>query len=169
MSRELLILRHAKSSWESDAATDFDRPLGPRGEQDAPRMGEWMKSKRLKPDRVISSPAKRAAQTAVAACRAVGFDERLIQWDRRVYAASQSELLRVVKEVSDGSRVLLVGHNPGLEDLLDYLCGSSVALPEDGKLLPTATLARLELPDDWMTLAHGCARNLSITRPKELS
>lgn len=168
MSRELLILRHAKSSWDSDAVNDFDRPLGPRGERDAPRMGEWMKKKKLKPDRVISSPAKRAAQTAVAVCRALGFDERMIEWDRRVYAASKSELLRVVEEVSDSRRVMLVGHNPGFEDLLEYLWGSSAVIPDDGKLLPTATLAHLEMPDDWKSLQSGSAQNVSITRPKEL-
>ena len=169
MTRELLILRHAKSDWETNALTDYDRPLASRGKQDAPRIGAWLRAQRLVPDHIVSSPAKRARQTAKRVAKVVGLPTESIDWDDNVYAASAGSLLGALSRCpKKAQRVLLVGHNPGLEDLLRYLCGNRVPAPPDGKLLPTASLAQLEMPKDWGQLAPGCAKLLVLTRPADL-
>lgn len=169
MTRELLILRHAKSDWETEATTDFDRPLATRGKLDAPRIGTWLKGENLIPDEILSSPAKRARQTALRVAKVVGIAKGAITWDGELYGASLSDLLAALGRVRRRThRVMLVGHNPGLEELLHFLAGGSAPHYPDGKLLPTATLARLEMPKDWTQLPPGCARVLSITRPADL-
>jgi phosphohistidine phosphatase len=169
MSRILLLLRHGKSSWDSGAPSDFDRPLAGRGKRDAPRMGAWLRREDLVPDHVVSSPARRARKTAEKACRAMGLAAEAVHHDARVYAAARDDLLQVLADCPpDAPRVLLVGHNPGLEDLLAWLGGEAVTVPGDGKLLPTATVAALELPDDWSGLGAGSARPLLLMRPKQL-
>ena len=169
MTRQLLILRHAKSDWETSALTDYDRPLASRGKRDAPRIGAWLRRQGLVPDHIVSSPAKRARQTAKRVAKVVGLPKESIAWDDDVYAASAGNLLGALSRCpGKAHRVLLVGHNPGLEDLLRYLCGNSVQTPPDGKLLPTAALAHLEMPKDWRHLAPGCAKLLVLTRPTDL-
>ena len=168
MSRQLLILRHAKSTWNTQTTTDFARPLNKRGEHDAPRVGRWLRQQGLIPDYVVSSPAERARQTAVKACQALGIAAECLQWDPRIYDATLEQLLAVLADCPEIARtVLLVGHNPGLELLLRYLC-RSVPAPVDGKLLPTATVAQLKMPADWHQLNSGTARLISIVRPASL-
>jgi len=167
MPRELLILRHAKSDWNVDSPTDFERPLAKRGKKDAPRVGEWLYREGLVPDLVVSSPAQRAKQTALHACKSMDFKKKKILWDEDVYAADVATLLKVLFRCpAKASTVLLIGHNPGLEELLLYLAGDEVETPPDGKLLPTATLARLEMPKDWSDLEPGCAQLVGICRPR---
>jgi phosphohistidine phosphatase len=107
--------------------------------------------------------------SAEHACMAMGIDVRGIQREPALYEAGLDALLAVLAGCPpQPRRVMLVGHNPGLEELLVYLADEPVPLPADGKLLPTATLARLALPDDWRGLHAGSARLLSITRPGEM-
>ncbi len=167
MTRELLILRHAKSDWSMAAATDFERPLNQRGERDAPRMGRWLREQQLAPDRVVSSTALRARQTTLRVGSELGIDPAVIDWQPTVYEASLATLLHLLGECPAAPRVLLVGHNPGLDELLLWLCPEA-PLTSDGKLLTTATLARLALPDDWSRLSRGSGRLLSLVRPREL-
>ncbi len=167
MTRELIILRHAKSSWTSDAPTDFDRPLAKRGKRDAPRMGKWMKQQRLIPDHVVSSPANRAKKTILLVCKELDIGKAAITWDRRIYMGELEDLLEVLAECPEtAKRVILVGHNPGLDFLLSYLWGDDIELPEDDNLLPTATLAHLMMPEKWRGLEHGSAKVMSLVRPK---
>lgn len=169
MSRELLILRHAKSAWNTAAPSDFDRPLAPRGEKAAPRVGRWMKSQGLAPDYVVSSPAERARQTVLAACSEVDFDPARIHWDERVYGAWTRTLVYVLRETPDeAERVLIAGHNPGLEDLVRTLASEPVSTPSNGKLMPTATLAHFAIDVPWAELGPETGRLLSITRAKSL-
>ena len=168
MARELMLLRHGKSDW-SEQLDDFDRPLKERGRRGAQRMGQWLLQQELLPDRVISSPAERAIATARHTVNAMGRDAGGIVQDRRVYAARVEDLLQVLADVPDDARrVLLVGHNPGLEELMEYLEGRHIPLPSDGKLLPTATLAVIELPDDWQALKTGHGQLTGITRASSL-
>ena len=170
MSRYLLLLRHAKSAWDTGAATDFARPLASRGERDAPVMGKWLKKHDMVPDVVVSSPALRAKQTSEAACARMGIDRDDIVWESRIYAAVTSELLDVLSGYGKKPKTLmLVGHNPGLEDLLVYLAGNRVPMPPDGKLLPTAAVACLKMPDSWKNLDKGAGKLVSITRVKDIS
>jgi phosphohistidine phosphatase len=169
MPRELLILRHAKSDWNGEASSDFARPLAKRGKRDAPRMGAWMYREGLVPDLVVSSPAERARQTTQAVCKGLDYKRKAVVWDEAIYGATVADLLGVLGRLpADAKTVLLVGHNPGLEDLLVHLVGDDADELDDGKLLPTAALARLEMPDDWSGLTQGCAQLLTLTLPKAL-
>ena len=169
MSRELLILRHAKSDWDSSARTDFDRPLAKRGRKDAPRVGRWLKAQGLVPDYVVSSPAERAKQTVIGVCEQMDIDPADITLDSRIYHASSGALLDVLNESPpDAQRVLIAGHNPGMETLLQNLCAKEVDMPPDYKLMPTAAVAHLEILSSWHELEGGLARLLSLTRSRSL-
>ncbi|MEN8204940.1 MAG: histidine phosphatase family protein [Pseudomonadota bacterium] len=168
MNRELLLLRHGKSDW-STGLDDFHRPLTDRGKRGAQRIGVWLAQQKMVPDFIVTSPAERALVTAQKACKAMGNGDEGIQRDRRLYAAGIDELVAVLGDCPpDAGRVMLVGHNPGLEELLVWLASDTVTVPDDGKLLPTATLARLYMPADWQALIAGCAQLDAITRPAML-
>jgi len=167
--RELLILRHAKSDWGSGATADFDRALALRGRKDAKVMGRWLHHQEWTPDLILASPARRAEQTALRLCRAARIPETAIVWTRAIYEASLATLLHLLaSDAGDQPRVMLVGHNPGLEQLLLHLAGETIAWPPDGKLLPTAAVAWLEMPDDWANLPPGSGTLRSLTRPRDL-
>jgi phosphohistidine phosphatase len=169
MPRELLILRHAKSDWDDNAQSDFARPLAKRGKKDAPRVGAWMYREGLVPDLVVSSPAERARQTTQAVCKGLDYKRKTVVWDQAIYEAAVTDLLGLLARLPPNAKtVLLVGHNPGIEELLVYLVGDDVGELDDGKLLPTAALARLEMPHDWSNLTPGCAQLINITLPKTL-
>jgi phosphohistidine phosphatase len=143
--------------------------LSRRGRHDAPKVGSWLYREGLVPDHVVSSPAERARQTTLKVCKGLDIGKKHIVWDPDLFEASVTQLLDALARCpSHAATVLLVGHNPGLEELLQYLVGDDLDVPDDGKLLPTATLARLEMPDEWGHLERGCAQLLSITRPKGL-
>ena len=169
MSRHLLIMRHAKSDWDSGASTDFERPLSKRGQHDAPMMGEWMHSQGLKPDHILSSPATRAKTTASLVCETLDIPISKIEQDQRIYEASLDDLLNILKEQpADTETVLLVGHNPGMDELVTYLCGNDTQRLPYGNLMPTAALAHLLMPNDWTDLKLNCAQLHSLTRPKDI-
>lgn len=170
MTRELLILRHAKSAWDTDAPSDFERPLAKRGKRHATRMGKWMQQCDLIPDSTVCSPAKRAAKTADRVLRELGLTAQDIRWEPRIYDAERQDLLQVLAACpGSATRVLLVGHNPGLDALLTYLGGPAVRPRADGKLMVTAALAQLRMPDDWSQLTPGCGELLALTRPREVT
>lgn len=166
--RTLLVLRHGKSDWGT-GEDDFDRPLVSRGRQGSRKMGAWIKLRKLRPDAVVSSPAMRARETTEAACAAMGLPAKKIRWDERIYAAPTEFLLAALADCPKGARrVMLVGHNPGLEQLVEFLCEGEVDIPDDGKLLPTSALAHLEVLADWGDLVRGCAKLVSVTRPAQV-
>jgi phosphohistidine phosphatase len=168
MSRELLILRHGKSDWSTDT-DDYNRPLKKRGKRGAQLIAAWLSDQALIPDHIVSSPAARAIDTARRVARGLDMESGDIHTDERIYEASLDELLEVLADCSpDAGRVLVVGHNPGLEDLLLHLVPTPPMLPEDGKLLPTAALACLTMPDEWKSLKPGSARLLHLIRPASL-
>ena len=167
--RELLVVRHAKSDWDGDARTDFDRALAKRGRKDAPRMGEWLRRERLLPDLVRSSPARRAKETTLLLLEAMGLDEQVVLWEPRLYGTGLAEHLRILAECPRAARrVMLVAHNPALEDLVLHLGGEDAVPVTDGKVLPTAAVARIRMPADWGRLPAGCGRVLGIARPGDL-
>ena len=167
MSRELCLLRHGKAD-RNLAMDDFDRPLKKRGKSAAQHIGEGLRHLHIIPDWIVSSPAKRALATAKIVHKAIAVEDLDVVQDQRLYQEGAEALKTVLAECPiDAKRVLLVGHNPDLEDLLIYLVGAS-HLPDTDKLLPTAGLARLQMPADWSHLDAGCAKLLSITHPKTL-
>ncbi len=160
--KELLILRHAKSSWKHADVGDHDRPLNKRGKEAAPRMGALLADEDLLPDLVVSSTARRAHSTAKLVSEAAGYDG-LIELDRAIYGASTAEILRVIAETRESvQRLLIVGHNPGFEELVLQLTGSY-------ERFPTAALAHVELGiESWREAPHARGRLLSLWRPREL-
>jgi phosphohistidine phosphatase len=168
MSRELLLLRHGKSNWNVDT-DDYHRPLKDRGKRGAQRIGIWLAQQQLIPDRIISSPAERALVTAQKCGKVMSIGAKQIARDKRIYLADCDTLLETLADCpQDVQRVMLVGHNPGLEQLLSCLVDEPLELPEDGKLMPTATLARLAMPDDWSDLKAGQAKLLQLIRASSL-
>ena len=168
MARELLLLRHAKSDWTRDT-DDLDRPLNPRGQRDAAQLARWVHEQGLKPDLILCSPARRTAQTAEALCAQTGFPYADIQWNDDLYLAPVHVLLDALADLPAGARrVMLIGHNPGLEDLLLYLAPAAEAQRHKDKLLTTATLARLSLPDSAWALQRGVATLQQFVRPRDL-
>jgi phosphohistidine phosphatase len=159
----LLILRHAKSSWSDSGLPDHERPLNKRGERDARRMGELVCEQRLIPDLIISSDAVRAAMTAEAVGEAAGYAGKIL-FDPRLYAASPDDIIAVLRTVkANAGTVMIVGHNPGLEDLIEQLTGEQHGLP-------TAALAEIRLPiARWRDLdASTRGSLLDLWRPKEM-
>jgi phosphohistidine phosphatase len=165
MSRELWLLRHAKAEINGNI-DDFDRALKKRGKKAAESMAEWMKNQHLKPDFVISSPAIRAIATARLVCPVLGIAEQDIHQNRQLYMASPETLKNILAQCPEqANRVLVVGHNPGLEDLLLEL---AISVPRMEKIMPTAALARLKLPNSWQELGVDCAELIDITHAKAL-
>lgn len=144
--KTLLILRHAKSSWDEPELADIQRPLNKRGKNDAPRVGEIIKEAGLLPDIILSSPAVRAVKTAEAAADICGYEGE-IEIRENFYPGSPGDYIEALNEIPDGyGRVMVVGHNPGLEELLSDLTGKS-------EPLPTAALAQVELAiQRWIDL-----------------
>ncbi|MBF0158236.1 MAG: histidine phosphatase family protein [Magnetococcales bacterium] len=170
MSYQLLLMRHAKSAWDTDARTDFERPLADRGQKDAPRMGDWLKKEKLVPEYIVSSSAERAKQTAVMVCDVLDIKHKRINWDVRIYGAGTEELLEVLANVPAKTKsVLMVGHNPGLEFLFSHLVGSNKHNDFDVGLIKTATIVHLKVPEDWSALNAGCATLVTVKHPKDLS
>ncbi|MEY3288667.1 MAG: hypothetical protein RLZZ419_909 [Pseudomonadota bacterium] len=169
MSRELWLLRHGKSDRDDLSIEDFDRPLKKRGKHAAQQIGEGMHQQHLIPDWIVSSPAKRAIATANIVHKALDVKALVVVQDKRLYQEGFERLKAVLAECPlTAKRVLLVGHNPDLEDLLIHLVGAA-HLPDIDKLLPTAALARLIMPDDWSHLTASSAELLSITYAKSSS
>ena len=168
MTRELFLLRHGKSDWDT-GTSDFDRPLKDRGKRGAQQIGVWIQRQALLPDHIISSPAERAIVTAEKTCKAMGLGTQGIHKDERLYGADVGRLRQVLADCPvHAQRVLLVGHNPGLEELLIDLTDGEVPDQKDGNLLPTTTLARLKMAKDWASLESGCATLLSLVRSRSL-
>ena len=166
--RELLILRHAKSAWDTDAPADFDRPLSLRGQRASRRMGRYIAETGLLPDTVVCSTATRAVQTIHGVAQAAHLTLENVRFESAIYEADLSALLGVLAGCDAGaSRTMIVGHNPGLEYLLDHVAGG-IPIPGDGKLLPTAALARLTLPGDWSRIERGQGKLIGIVRVRDL-
>ncbi len=168
MTHELLLLRHAKSDWSVDM-DDFSRPLKKRGRRAAKQVGRWLNEQRLIPDAILCSPAARTLATAQLVCKQLDIDESTIIYDARIYEASAQALLELLKTRCDDQRVLLIGHNPGLEDLLVTLIPHSAPLSSNGKCLPTAALAQLTFEGNWTDLTEGCAKLVTLIRPDNLA
>jgi phosphohistidine phosphatase len=160
----VLVLRHAKSSWSDPALDDHERPLNKRGRRDAPRIGALVREHGLIPDVVISSDAVRARLTAEAVVEAARYEGEILL-DQRLYMASPADILSLLRTVREQAEsVMIVGHNPGLEDLVLRLTG-------ERQDLPTAALAQIVLPiDQWRDLTLSTTGTLlGHWRPKELT
>ena len=170
--KKLTLLRHAKSDWNDPVSRDFDRPLNRRGMKAARRMGEWMRSQRLDFDTVLASPALRVVETLDHLAAGLGRPMAPI-FNERIYLASAVTLIDVLRE-SDGlgDHVLLVGHNPGLEDLVFELAGDTVDSPiadDVATKFPTGAVVEMEFPcESWSDLDGSKGHLIRFTRPRDL-
>ncbi|MDA0315050.1 MAG: histidine phosphatase family protein [Bacteroidetes bacterium] len=132
--KKIILIRHAKSSWDNPMLQDYDRPLADRGLADAPKMAILLKNRRLHVDRILSSTAERASQTARITAAVLGYPETAIQWDKSLYHASANHLLAVIQSQPEKIQtIVLVGHNPGLTEFIALLGGKLDNLPTSGQ------------------------------------
>lgn len=156
--RKLVLIRHAKSAWPGDV-DDFDRPLTDRGRRDAPAVGQWLRKHKLPIELVLCSPAIRARQTWELAAPEIQA-EPVLKYDGRIYAASARELLAVIREVPvTVMTAVVVGHNPGLEDLVQLLTGEPAELK-------TASIAVLASSAPWSEVGESWATVETFAKPR---
>lgn len=165
----LTLLRHGKSDWETGVQDDFDRPLKERGRKDSPIVGKYLANLGLTPDLIVSSPAARAKETAQLLAPAAGY-AKSIRWEDSMYAASSGELMSVLRKLpDDASHVLLVGHNPGFEELAAQLIGADAYGMALGLRLPTAAAAHIALNvETWRDVQANSGQLLWLVNPKLL-
>ena len=167
--RRLMLLRHAKSDWPD--VPDQERPLAKRGRHDAPVVGRWLRAHGYRPDTVICSVARRTRQTWELVAPELGGSPS-VTFEPRAYAASAQTLLYLVRELPGTSRAaLLIGHNPGIEDLATYLAEAPAAPgapPSPPLRFPTAAVAVFEFTGDWPDLTPAQAHLLAHTTPAML-
>ncbi|MEZ4414338.1 MAG: histidine phosphatase family protein [Gemmatimonadota bacterium] len=170
--RRLLLLRHAKSSWDDASLDDFERPLAARGRNDAPRMARYLWENDLLPDVALCSPARRAAETWEAVAPLLG-GRVPVEYDRSLYMAAPSTLLRLVQsQPLEHSSVLVLGHNPGLEEAACRLVvdGSERDLERMTLKYPTCALAVIDFPCElWGEVDWGQGRLQRFVRPRDLN
>jgi phosphohistidine phosphatase len=160
--KTLYLLRHGKSSWKDETSIDAERPLNGRGRRASQAVGSFLKREKIIPDLVLSSSAIRARETADIVMEAAKLRTDL-RFDERIYEASAQRLLELVKQIEKSKKcVLLVGHNPGLEELLKILTGAV-------ELMPTAALSKVVLSvSNWADIADKGSTLEWIIKPKEL-
>jgi phosphohistidine phosphatase len=167
--KTLTLLRHAKSTWDDPVARDFDRPLNRRGRRAAHAVGREMRALEVQFDRVLASPAMRVRETLEEVARGYGgaFDP---QFEQKIYLAAPETLLDLVHGSDDGvSKLLIVGHNPGLEGLALLLTSGGALRAELAEKYPTATLAEIGLPvERWSEVAEGAGELIRFVRPRDL-
>jgi len=161
--KTLLIMRHAKSSWSDSSLSDHERPLNKRGQHDAPIMGALLLDENLTPDLIMSSSARRAVETSEAVANASDYEGRIVV-TRELYHADPDIYFSVVRDFgANNETLMIVGHNPGIEELIEQLSG-------DWYRMPTAALAEMRLDlNTWRDLgedAEGTLANLWL--PREL-
>jgi phosphohistidine phosphatase len=168
--KTLTLLRHAKSTWDDPVARDFDRPLNSRGRRAAQTVGREMRALGLRFDLAIASPAVRVRETLEEVSR--GYGETLEpSFDQRIYLAPPGTLLELAQAITDDvTRLLIVGHNPGLEGLALRLSRAEGQMyAELSEKYPTATLAEISLPAErWSEVTEGSGTLQRFMRPRDL-
>ncbi len=161
--KQLTLTRHAKSSWKDSDLADFDRPLNKRGKRDLPRMARRLAVEGDPPDRIVTSPAARALETAKALAAELGFAQASLVTEPRIYGASHAQLFDILRHQPEScSHLMLVGHSPGIADLSRALCGA----PE-GKF-PTCGSVRMRLPvEGWWDVTEGTGGLVFFDYPKK--
>lgn len=165
--KKLIIVRHAKSSWDNPLLNDFDRPLNKRGEKDAPRMARKAKELKLLPDLIISSPANRALTTCKEFCKALDYPLERIDINKNLYHANEDEILNILQSVKDHPKdkeevVFIFGHNPGLTEFANSLFN------EDIENIPTSGIVGGILNVSlWKELSWGCGEMEFFEYPKK--
>ena len=159
--KTLLIMRHAKSSWSAPGKSDFDRPLNERGRRTAPIMGQFIREKGFVPNLILSSTAARAKSTAELFADHSGYTGE-IAFEKQFYLAHPDTYIEVLSWQDSPGAIMVIGHNPGLEQLVYDLTGESESMP-------TAAIAHVDLPiDKWSEIISAQGELIDLWRPKEL-
>lgn len=160
--KTLLLIRHAKSSWDQTGLSDFDRPLNERGKKDAPEMAKRVKEKGIELDHLVSSPAKRARKTARFFAETFGFKKDEIKLVEELYGATRSEFLKAVADINDEYKtVALFSHNPGITDFASSLTNVRV---DD---MPTCAVFALQIAtQSWSDFLNAEKQFLFFDYPK---
>jgi phosphohistidine phosphatase len=160
--KTLFLLRHAKSSWKDETLADFERPLNRRGTRAAETMGDYFRSEGIVPELIVCSPALRARETLELVSKRAKWSTE-IRYDQRIYEASGMRLAEVVSQIdTDRKTALLVGHNPGLEELVLLLTAESVQIP-------TGTCAKIAVKaGKWANVVDKRATLEWLVKPREL-
>ena len=168
MSSYLYIMRHAKSDWSGTQTSDFERPINGRGRKNAMRVGEWMSDNNYIPQRIISSPATRAKETIeLVVAQITKFSLENLAYEDELYLAGFTQLIEFINTYKDKVQsLMLVGHNPGIENLVNYLCSQS-GDPETA--VTTANLFIFEYADHYFNPAADSCTLIEAIKPRELS
>lgn len=161
-AKQLYLIRHAKSSWKDSSLSDIERPLNERGKRDAPFMGDMLKRKNIFPDRIITSNARRAIETAYFISSELNFPDQKVIIEGRLYEASYKEILDIVKETANGiNKLFLIGHNPGLTTLHNFL--SEYFLSN----IPTCGITGYEFENKWSNISPASSEMILFEYPKK--
>ena len=160
--KTIYLIRHAKSSWDNSALSDFNRTLNERGKANAPLMGKKLIEENTVIDCLISSPAKRTTETSLLMGKELNYPSEKIIFDQRIYEASLSDLIKVLNEIPNQfSNVAIIGHNPAISQLFNYLTD------EDLHHFPTCGIGKIELEiDQWLEIVKGIGRKIFFIYPK---
>ena len=162
--KKLFIVRHAKSSWDFPELSDYDRPLNKRGKKNAPEMGRRLATRNIKPDALVTSPAKRAAATARRIAEEISFPLQRIKKEPQLYHGSTNGMIEVIKAIkSDVDILMIFGHNPGLTDLANQLTGSDIYN------IPTSGVVEIDFEiSSWKDLELIVGKLVSFDFPKKI-
>ncbi len=165
--KQLLIMRHAKSDWSSVSGSDFDRPLNKRGRKDVPRIAEYLQQQDITPDRILSSPAERAKETTELLIAGFGLSGDVIQWQPKLYLAGASILIEMIRDGLEQANhsLLIVSHNPGLDEIVNYLASEPPPRSSTGKLMTTSAVAVFNHVDEIQPTHLKLER---LIRPNEI-
>ena len=164
--KRLFLLRHAKSSWDDPRLDDHDRPLAPRGLRASAVMAEHLRQERIAPTLVLCSPARRTRETLE---RVMPLDRAEVRIEDELYRASSEDLLQRLREVPDEvDSVMLIGHQPAIQQLALQLAAEGSELERLKAKFPTAALATLDFPGEWSGLGRGSAELVAYVKPKQL-
>lgn len=159
--KTLYLARHAKSYWKDQSIPDFDRPLNSRGKRDAPFMGEVLNDKKIIPDLIISSPAKRTKKTAIEIAEKIKYSEKKILYNEDLYEASSNTILKLIKKIDENyDSVMIFAHNPGLTMLNNHLSNHYI------DNIPTCGIVALQLDKKWSEIDKNSCRFLFFEYPK---
>ena len=165
---QLIIMRHAKSDWSEENKSDFERPLTMRGRKAAKKMAKWLK-RQYCIDRILCSPALRAKQTCLLITAQLNLPQHRVIWESAIYEASINQRISIIDAYGEGiDTLLLIGHNPGLDQLLYYLSQDPPPINDSGKLLTTSAVAVLNYGVQTIKAKPHRATLECLVRPKEL-
>ncbi len=164
--KELIIMRHAKSDWEDSSLKDIQRPLNARGQKAASRMAEEFIKREIVPDKIFSSSAVRARKTSKLVAKKLGISLREITYEPRFYFGFKDDYYNFIEQLDDDlERVLIIGHNPNIEDIIYFLTKNK----EHTSIMPTASAAYLSFEiESWKSIKPDSGELRVILRPKDI-